>query len=186
MNITSENLVVVTRPSLDDSGEEVLLGRKKRGRFAGYDIFPGGKAEGAALQKGEAARELREETGIELAPDELEYAAKLLIFDERAKSQRFGNVFIYLARLQERLEAFETDEITPRWVLTRSPDVVTNMPPDTQGWWPHVRDFDGDPTVTHIRYDASGGLDIITKKPNFAHDAGQILFEANLPANESQ
>ena len=174
MRLISENLVVITRET-DSNRLEVLIGKKLRGPFAGHDIFPGGKAEGSKLQTEEAARELHEETGIALAPDSLRYAGKLLINDLRPSNRRFGNVFIYLASVKSDATALRSAELESRWADTADPTITDNMPPDVASWWPSVRDFDGNPTITHITYDETGALDIITKKPDFQNSHGEVM-----------
>ena len=182
MQLTSENLVIVTRDGGAKDSKEVLVGRKKRGRFADHDIFPGGKAEGTVPQDQEAARELQEESGISVAPDTLRYLGKLLIYDKRPGQERFGNVFLYGASVEAGTEAIETDELDPRWQPVDDPQLTNKMPPDVSLWWPAVRQFDGTPIITHLTYDEDGALDVIVKKPDIAHTPGEIIQEATFPS----
>jgi 8-oxo-dGTP pyrophosphatase MutT (NUDIX family) len=176
MQLVSENLVVVTR-GLEPANREVLLGKKLRGPFADKDVFPGGKTERRELQFEGVERELYEETGIDLDPDTdpLRYVGKLLINDYRESSRRFGNVFIYLGRVSAGTVAQQSAELETRWVNVNDPTLADNMPPDVALWWPSVRDFDGNPTITHVNHYESGALEVITKEPDFQNSLGRII-----------
>ena len=175
MRLLSENLVIPVR-AIDSENREVLVGKKQRGPFAGKMVFPGGKAEGSGLQREEAARELNEETGIQVDPETLQYVGKLLIQDRRLVSKRFGNVFIYMVNLDKSVEVQSTPELGElHWVNVNDPLLPYEMPTDVASWWPSVRDFDGEPTITHINYADDGELEIITKKPDFQNEPGEII-----------
>ena len=176
MQTTSENLVVVTRDNESSDNLDVLVGRKKRGRFAGYDIFPGGKADGTELQPVAAARELGEETGIWVAPETLRSLGGLLIQDYRPGKERFGNVALYVTHVSPDIEAVETDELEPLWRPIDQPGFAENMPPDICLWWPMAQSFNYEPLTTHIIYDEQGNTEMITKRPNFAHDMGRTII----------
>lgn len=181
MQLTSENLVILTRTDELHDTKEVLVGRKKRGRFSGHDVFPGGKVEGMEPQDVGAAREVHEEVGIRVAPETLRYLGKLLIYDKRPDQERFGNVFIFGADVDATTEAHETDELDPQWRAVDDPQLTDTMPADVGLWWPAVRRFDGTPIVTHMTYSEEGTLEVLVKKQNVAHQPGQILNEAVLP-----
>jgi 8-oxo-dGTP pyrophosphatase MutT (NUDIX family) len=181
MRLVSENLVVVTR-EIGPANREVLVGQKLRGPFKGNDVFPGGKAEHGKLQTVEAARELREETGIDLPPASLRYAGRLLINDYREPSRSFGNVYIFLGRVSAGAQAQQTPELKTRWVNEADPTLTDNMPLDVPLWWPSVKDFDGTPTITHINHYESGVLEIIAKEPDFQNSYGQIIQAQNFGA----
>lgn len=180
MQLVSENLVIIGRTSENTNTEEILVGRKKRGRFAGYDTFPGGKAEDTRIQNDEAARELKEETGIHVSPKLLKCVGKLLIFDQRPDYARFGSVFLYTSHVSTDTQAVETDELEPRWVAKEDPNLINNMPPDVAVWWPSVIESPSIYTITHVTYDTDGSLELITKLPHFAQTPGQIISSVRL------
>jgi len=180
MKITSENLVIVTRKIETLDAEEVLVGRKKRGRFADFDIFPGGKAEGTTSQPKEAARELWEETGIRVAPRTLHALGNLVIYDMRPGIERFGNVHLYGVTVDANTKAVETDELKNRWQAIDDPKLTDRMPPDVAFWLPAVRQPGEALITTHIIYGEGGTLDVIVKHPDFAHTSGKIIQQATL------
>lgn len=179
MQITSENLVVVTRRQ-PDGIIEVLTGKKKRGRFAGCDVLPGGKAEGSAQQRAEAARELREETRIDVPDSALRALGRLIIYDTRPDNQRFGNIFLFTVDVDQSTVAAETDELKPVWRDINDPTFTDNMPPDVGVWWPIMRDLDEE-LVTHILYAEDGELEVIVKRPDIAHTPGAIFRHVSYP-----
>jgi 8-oxo-dGTP pyrophosphatase MutT (NUDIX family) len=187
MQLVSENLVIIERPSRDTDSltPQVLVGTKKRGMFAGYDTFPGGKAENKSYQFEEAAREAVEETGmIGLSADRLRYVGKLLISDLRPASKRFGNVFLYTVNVDDTMEAQETDELLPRWVDKQDPTLTRNMPPDVGVWWPIVSEDNAPETITHVMYAPNGDLEVITKLPDIAQMEGDILSSMAATAHD--
>ena len=154
---------------------EVLVARKKRGRFANYDIFPGGKVEGTASQFEEAVRELREETLISVDPEMLRALGRLVVYDVRPGQERFGNIFLYGVAVGPEVEAVETAELEPRWCSVDDPTLTDAMPPDIRVWWPVMRQLEGNPFVAHVDYDEEGNLEVIVKRPDIAHMAGEVL-----------
>lgn len=59
-------------------GDKVLLGKKKKGKFAAGTLNgPGGKVEGAESLAECLVRETKEEWAIELVPDDLEQVARI-------------------------------------------------------------------------------------------------------------
>ena len=174
MGLMSENLVIAGRKATGEK-PEVLVARKKRGRFANYDIFPGGKVEGTASQFEESVRELREETLISVDPEMLRALGRLVVYDVRPGQERFGNIFLYGVAVGPEVEAVETAELEPRWCSVDDPTLTDAMPPDIRVWWPVMRQLEGNPFVAHVDYDEEGNLEVIVKRPDIAHMAGEVL-----------
>jgi 8-oxo-dGTP pyrophosphatase MutT (NUDIX family) len=129
----------------------------------GKTVFPGGKAEGTCSQHEEAAREVSEEVHITLNPESLCYAGRLLVEDNRPGFEAFGNVFIYMAKVEVDTVATETAEFKPRWEPIYNQEFISEMPDDVQYWWPGVRDFDGTPKTTHVIRNEGRDLEIAIK-----------------------
>jgi 8-oxo-dGTP pyrophosphatase MutT (NUDIX family) len=182
MRITSENLLILTRQNPSTDTNEMLVGTKKRGLFAGKTVFPGGKAEGAKSQRAEAKRELEEETGISIDERLLKCVGKLLISDYRPGNERFGNVFLYKAEVNPHEQFHETDELTPYWTEV-STDVIKKMPIDVGLWLPRLITHEEDYSITHIHYDETGNLNIANKQPDRAHTPGAVHATAYIPAS---
>lgn len=94
-------------------GERVLLGLKKRGFGKGRIVAPGGKIEPGEGPAQAAARELAEETALEVDPGDLVHAGNVhFVFPARPASDMACAVFLApTATGAER----ETDELAPRW-----------------------------------------------------------------------
>ncbi|HSN74125.1 MAG TPA: NUDIX domain-containing protein [Anaerolineae bacterium] len=91
----------------------VLLGLKKRGFGLGKLVGLGGKVEPGEDLAAAAVRELYEEAGLRVDPDQLEAAARLtFLFPSRPDWDHRMHVFIARAWQGEPLES---DEIEPQW-----------------------------------------------------------------------
>jgi 8-oxo-dGTP diphosphatase len=91
----------------------VLLGYKKRGLGAGNLVGLGGKVEPGETARDAAAREAAEESGVIVAPVDLDERAMITFeFPTRRSWDQRAAVFV-----TERWtgQPVETDEITPRW-----------------------------------------------------------------------
>ncbi len=89
----------------------VLLMRKKRGIGKGRINAPGGKVEAGESPEEAAARELREEVGVVVEPEDLEFAGLLEFFEEK-----YGRslCYVFLARKFSG-EPKATEEAEPFW-----------------------------------------------------------------------
>ena len=114
-------------------GTQVLLGRKKTGLGAGRLVGPGGKLEQGESPRDAAVREIAEEVGLVVHPDDLEPMGELTYpFPHRpAWSQRS---WVFRATRWEG-EVVESDELEPVWVNTAEID-FGRMWDDARYWLP--------------------------------------------------
>lgn len=113
--------VLVTVDAVVRVGDHVLLIRRGRSPGKGLLAVPGGFIEQRETAYQSAVRELQEETGFELLPQEMEHACKAMrIFDHPDRSQR-GRVITHAFHfdLGERMRpeiAGGDDAAEARWV----------------------------------------------------------------------
>lgn len=133
MPLTSTCLCLLTR--VDDGNPRVLLGHKKTGLGTGKIVGLGGHVEPGETPAQAAAREVKEEAGLDVAPDDLAEAAHLtFIFPARPEWDMTVAVFTSACWTGE---ATETAEITPEWFpLTGLP--LTRMWDDARHWLPRI------------------------------------------------
>jgi 8-oxo-dGTP diphosphatase len=114
---------------------QVLLGHKKTGLGTGKIVGLGGHVEPDETPAQAAAREVKEEAGIDVAPGDLREAAQLtFIFPVRAEWDMTVAVF---TGADWAGEAAETDEIAPEWFpVSRLP--LDRMWDDAKYWLPRV------------------------------------------------
>ena len=118
-----------------DPPESVLLGLKKNGFGAGkYNGF-GGKIEPGETVRSAAARELKEESGVQIEAHDL-HSAGHLTFIFPAKPEWDQIVHVFLARAW-RGEPAESREMRPAWFRT---DAIPfdDMWADDAYWLPRV------------------------------------------------
>ncbi|MEM7117639.1 MAG: 8-oxo-dGTP diphosphatase [Chloroflexota bacterium] len=133
------------------SGNEVLLGFKKRGFGAGNYVGIGGTVEAGETVLETAVRELYEETGIVAQP--ADFAAKgHITFQFPAKPGWNQQVHLFLLK-QWQGEPQETDEIRPSWVA-QSEIPFELMWDDARYWLPHL--LRGESLVGRFVFDAGG------------------------------
>jgi 8-oxo-dGTP diphosphatase len=133
MPLTSTCLCLLTRAG--SAGGQVLLGHKKTGLGAGKIVGLGGHVEVGESPAQAAAREVKEEAGIAVAPEDLLQAAHLtFLFPVRPRWDMTVAVF---TSADWTGEAAETDEITPEWFpLTALP--LDRMWDDAKHWLPRI------------------------------------------------
>jgi 8-oxo-dGTP diphosphatase len=98
---------------LIDREGRVLLGHKRRGMgFGKWNGF-GGKIEAGETMRQCAARELREECGLSVNPDDLQLVADLY-FDQPSDAKWSHGGMVYFARAWTGTPVL-SDEMEPRW-----------------------------------------------------------------------
>jgi 8-oxo-dGTP pyrophosphatase MutT (NUDIX family) len=143
----------------------VLLGLKKRGFGTGKWNGFGGKVEPGEALGAAALRELREESGIIIPPEDVDYAAHLQFnFASAPTEPLFVHVFRALlspvtqqgSPLTAAQVPVESDEMLPKWHAEGALP-FSEMWPDDEHWLPAVLagarvrasfDFDGLSTIT--------------------------------------
>ena len=117
----------------DGGGTEVLLGRKKTGLGIGRLVGPGGKLEPGESPREAAVREIAEEVGLVVHPNDLELMGELTYpFPHRpAWSQKS---WVFRATLWHG-EVIESDELEPVWINTAEID-FDQMWDDARYWLP--------------------------------------------------
>lgn len=131
--LTSTCLCLLTR--VDGGDPQVLLGHKKTGLGTGKIVGLGGHVESDEKPAQAAAREVKEEAGIDVAPDDLSEAAHLtFIFPVRPEWDMTVAVF---TSADWTGEATESAEITPEWFPVTGPP-LDRMWDDARYWLPRV------------------------------------------------
>lgn len=114
-------------------GGQVLLGLKKRGFGSGRIVAPGGKIEPGESPAQAAARELAEETGLEVPPGDLIHAGHVdFVFPARPASDMACAVFLAPTATGS---ARESEELAPRWYPVGALP-LENMWADSALWLP--------------------------------------------------
>jgi 8-oxo-dGTP diphosphatase len=132
--LTSTCLCLLLR-TRGDGTREVLLGFKKTGFGKGKIVAPGGHVEPGESTVAAAAREVKEEVGIQVAHDALTEAAKLtFLFPEHPSWDMDVAIF---TSADWSGEATESYEIRPQWFpVTALP--LDRMWDDGKHWLPRV------------------------------------------------
>jgi 8-oxo-dGTP diphosphatase len=131
--LTSTCLCLLTRISGGDP--QVLLGHKKTGLGTGKIVGLGGHVESDETPAQAAARETKEEAGLDVAPDDLSEAAHLtFIFPVRPEWDMTVAVF---TGADWTGEATESAEITPEWFPFAALP-LDRMWDDARHWLPRV------------------------------------------------
>jgi 8-oxo-dGTP diphosphatase len=132
--LTSTCLCLLTRID-GDGGRQVLLGYKKTGLGTGKIVGLGGHVEDGESPAEAAAREVKEESGIHVAPDALlEVAHVTFLFPACPRWDMVVSVF---TSAEWTGEPAETTEIRPEWFgVTGLP--LTRMWDDARHWLPRV------------------------------------------------
>ncbi len=96
-----------------DGEDRVLLGRKRRGMGVGKWNGFGGKIEAGETMRQCAVRELWEESGIRVRPEDLELMADLY-FDQPSDENWSHGGMVYFVRKWEGTPRL-SEEMEPRW-----------------------------------------------------------------------
>ena len=134
MPLTSTCLCLLTRTRADGQ-RQVLLGYKKTGLGTGKIVGLGGHVEPGESPAVAAAREVKEESGIHVAPGTLAEAAHVA-FRFPVRRHWSMEAWVYTSADWSG-EAVETEEIMPRWFpVTELP--LDRMWDDARYWLPRV------------------------------------------------
>ncbi|HEX7849088.1 MAG TPA: (deoxy)nucleoside triphosphate pyrophosphohydrolase [Sphingomonas sp.] len=118
------DLLPVVAVALIDSGGRVLIAQRPPGKeHAGLWEFPGGKVEPGESPEAALVRELREELGVTVAPENLDP----LTFSSAGRGERHLLLLLYRCAVWQG-EPRALDAAAIRWVL---PDALADhdMPP---------------------------------------------------------
>lgn len=134
MPLTATCLCLLTRTT-PAGGSEVLLGRKKTGLGAGKVVGLGGHVEAGESLAEAAAREVKEESGISVAPAALREVAHITFtFPYRPRWDMTASVF---TAADWAGQAAETPEIAPAWYAVAALP-LGQMWDDARLWLPRV------------------------------------------------
>jgi 8-oxo-dGTP diphosphatase len=128
---------LVTSCYLRNNQQEVLLGKKKRGFGAGYYVGIGGQLEPGETVEQAAVRELAEEVGVIVDPQDLVPAGSVIfLFPAHPK----WNLDVTLFQVERwRGDIGESEEMTPAWFYPK--DIpYEKMWQDARYWLPHLLD----------------------------------------------
>jgi 8-oxo-dGTP diphosphatase len=132
--LTSTCLCLLTRIA-GDGGRQVLLGHKKTGLGTGKIVGLGGHVEECESPAEAAAREVKEESGIHVAPDALlEMAHVTFLFPACPRWDMVVSVF---TTAEWTGQAAETPEIRPEWFGVMDLP-LTRMWDDARYWLPRI------------------------------------------------
>lgn len=133
---------------------EILLAMKKRGFGEGKWNGAGGKVEANETIPAAAVRELREETGIEVAESRLENVG-ILHFTFEGKPDWNQDVSVFFVRDYVGPDPVETEEMRPKWFDIE--DIpYEEMWADDPYWLPRV--IEGDKIDFSFTFDNEGDL----------------------------
>jgi 8-oxo-dGTP diphosphatase len=132
--LTPTCLCLLTRIA-NDGGRQVLLGHKKTGLGCGKIVALGGHVEEGESPADAAVREVKEESGIQVAPDALREVAHVTFLFPVCP--RWDMVAFVFTSAEWTGEAVETPEIRPEWFdVTDLP--LDRMWDDAKRWLPRV------------------------------------------------
>lgn len=132
--LRSTCLCLLTRTS-DDGTREVLLGHKKTGLGAGKVVGLGGHVEPGETAVAAAAREVKEESSLRVAPASLAWAASVtFLFPAHPSWDMNAEIF---TTADWAGEPAESDEIRPQWFPVAALP-FDRMWQDAAHWLPRV------------------------------------------------
>lgn len=95
------------------AGDQLLLAMKKRSHGAGKWNGPGGKVRaGESVEEG-ACREVKEEVGVDVKPEDLQSVGEVEFVYE-ARPDTTNHCFVFLTRCFSG-EPIESEEMRPQW-----------------------------------------------------------------------
>lgn len=141
-------LCFVLTPGPDGHGDEVLLGRKKRGFGLGKVVGLGGHIEPGEDESLAASRELEEESGLRVPPTALAPAGAIM-FAFPARPAWSMHTTLFVTGLPAGGLVVETDEIAPQWFAADALP-YESMWSDAAIWIPRV--LAGEVVDAHVTY----------------------------------
>ncbi|HSV86403.1 MAG TPA: 8-oxo-dGTP diphosphatase [Levilinea sp.] len=118
-------------------GREVLLGLKKGGFGAGYFVGIGGQLEGDETAGQAVVREIREEVGAQVAPEDVVCLGSIIFLFPAIREWDLHMTLFQAEHWQG--EIIESKEIKPAWFrLDEIP--YEQMWEDARYWLPHLLD----------------------------------------------
>ena len=149
----------------------VLLGEKRRGLGNGKVVAPGGKLEPGEEPRDAAVREIREETGLVVDPEQLSLVA-VIAYEFPTKQSWSQRSFVFTAEEVEG-EPSDSAELAARWCPVGEVP-YERMWSDAVTWVPGV--LQGE---RGIRRNISFGPDLATVATNVLMGAGTVDEEAD-------
>ena len=144
------------------TGPEVLLGRKLTGLGKGKVVAPGGKLEAGESPNDAAVREVREEVGITVDPNELEPLGVLTyLFPTKTSWSQVSRAFRVYGDFGD---AVASDEIEASWVPIDMVE-VDEMWDDAKYWLPDL--LGGDAVVATFEFGADLSTVSASDHPGF-------------------
>ncbi|MBL8122250.1 NUDIX domain-containing protein [Candidatus Saccharibacteria bacterium] len=139
MELVSQTLVIIDRTHPETLKRELLMGVPQRNEFQNYYNFPGGKANPRESLLATAIRETFEETGIRLDATQVKEHGRIIAFDQRPHSLRFGTIAIFGASVPyDTPVVSDQAEFQCEWVDPTERNILLSMPPDVAHWLPLV------------------------------------------------
>jgi 8-oxo-dGTP diphosphatase len=126
---------LVTSCYLRNNQQEVLLGKKKRGFGTGYYVGIGGQLEPGETVEQAAVRELAEEVGVIVDPQDLVPAGSVIFLFPAHPAWDLDIALFQVERWQG--EIGQTEEMLPAWF--HPADIpYAKMWQDARFWLPHI------------------------------------------------
>ena len=94
-------------------GEQILLAMKKRSHGVGKWNGPGGKVQAGESVEEAACREVKEEVGLDVKPEDLQSVGEVEFVYE-ARPDTTNHCFVFLTRRFSG-DPIESDEMRPQW-----------------------------------------------------------------------
>lgn len=120
--------------------DQVLMHKRAetKSKFPGFWIGPGGHVEEGEDVMSAAIREIKEETGVVLLPEDI--SLKVLAFHHHLDRGEVWMEYLFRAEISERQEIHSTNEGETRWVPINELMSLENVFPPSKFYLKHVLD----------------------------------------------